>query len=140
MSLSSFVAAVENDFQIAERDVWNFILKAQSELQAGEQKAVQIIDGGFAWIQAHQQDILTTFQAFLTDAAAIGSVIPETAPEVAVATTAIDAATAAVDILSKGITNGSTPISTFANAYSQVKAAASAVSTVIKSGTAPAAS
>lgn len=136
MSISSFVAKVEADLGKGEQWVVSEIAKGWQALQSAEQTAAVDVQSLFAWISAHHQDVLALFSGVLTDLAAIGSVIPQTAPAVAVATTAVDAATAAIDVLSKGITAGSTPLSTIANAYHSVKDAQVAVTAVLKQGTA----
>jgi hypothetical protein len=135
MSFASAVAAVEADIGKGEQWVVSEIAKGWQALQTAEQTAALDVESLFAWIGAHQQDILTLFQGVLTDLIAIGSIIPQAAPVVATATTAIDAATAAVDVLSQGITAGSTPLSTVANAYQSVKNAQTAVNAVLKAGT-----
>jgi hypothetical protein len=91
----------------------------------------------FKWIQSHQLAIETTLKGVLGDLALIGSLVPATAPVVMVAVGAIDAATAAIDVLAKGINQGTTPLSTIANAYQQVKAAQTAVNGVLQHATAP---
>ena len=132
----SWLTDLEGDFEITEQKIATALAKAWTELQSAETIVVDDIAAIFNWIQTNQSGILSLFQGFLTDAAAIGSVIPQIAPEVAVATTAVDAATAAVDILAKGYAAGSTPLSTIVNAYAAVKTASSAVNTVLKAGTA----
>lgn len=131
----SFLSDIEAKFQITEQKVATAIAQAWQDLQTAEQVVVADLEGIVTWIQQHQQDILALFQGFLTDAAAIGSVIPQAAPEVAAATTAIDAATAAVNVLAQGFAAGATPVSTIANAYQTVKSAQNAVNTVLKQGT-----
>jgi len=131
----SFLSNIESVLQKDEQWVVNEIAKGWQALQNAEQTIQVDVLSIFQWVQAHQQDILTLFQGVLGDLAAIGSVIPQTAPAVAAATTAIDAATAAVDVLSAGINKGSTPLSTVANAYQAVKNAQNAVNGVLKQGT-----
>lgn len=130
--LSDFEATAQKDEQWVVKE----IATGWQALQTAEQTAAVDVVNLFGWIQAHQQQILTVFQGVLTDAAVIGSLIPETAPEVAIATTALDAATAAIDVASAGVTAGSTPLSTLANAYQLSKTAASAVNAVLQQATA----
>jgi len=131
----SFLTNIESVLQKDEQWVVNEIAKGWKALQTAEQTVATDVLSVFQWIQAHQQDILALFQGVLTDLAAIGSIIPQTAPAVATATTAIDAATAAIDTLAGGINKGSTPLSTVANAYQAVKSAQNAVNAVLKQGT-----
>lgn len=135
MTVASFVAQVEADIGKGEQWLVGEIAKGWQALRTAEQTAVVDVESCFAWISAHQQDIIALFQGVLTDLGAIGSILPQAAPVVAAATTAIDAATAAVDVLSQGITQGSTPLSTIASAYQSVKNAQNAVNAVLKQGT-----
>jgi len=130
--LSNFEAAALKD----EQWVVNEIAVGWQTLQKAEQTVAVDVQNIFAWLQAHHADILALFQGVLSGAAAIGSLLPQTAPAVSVATTAIDAATAAIDQLSKGITAGTTPLSTITNAYHVVKDAQTAVNNVLKVATA----
>jgi len=132
----SWLTTLEGKVELTEQEVATALAKAWSELQSAETVIVDDIAAIFAWIKNNQASILALFQGFLTDAAVIGSVIPGIGPEVTAATTAIDAATVAVDVLSKGYAAGSTPLSSIANAYGAVKTAANAVNTVLKAGTA----
>ena len=132
----SWLSDFEATFQKDEQWVVAEIAKGWQALQAAEQTAVVDVQNVVGWIQAHQQQILTLFQGVLADAAVIGSIIPQAAPAVQAATIAIDAATAAIDVAAKGVTAGSTPLSTLANAYQLGKDAASAVNTVLKQATA----
>lgn len=131
----SLLANLEALIQKDEQWVVAEIAKGWQALQTAEQTAAIDIENLFKWISTHQQDILNLFQGVLSDLATVGSIIPQAAPIIATATTAIDAATAAVDVLSKGVTAGSTPLSTIANAYHAVKTAQTAVTGVLKQAT-----
>ena len=135
MTISSFVAKVEAEIGKGEQWLVNEIAKGWQALKTAEQTAAVDVESCFAWISAHQQDIIALFQGVLTDLGAIGTILPQAAPVIATATTAIDAATAAVDVLSQGIQQGATPLSTIANAYQSVKNAQNAVNTVLQHGT-----
>ena len=111
------------------------IAKGWAAIQAEAHKIEIDVLGIFNWISAHHQSIQAVFTGVLNDLAIVGAILPQTAPVVATATTAIDAATAAIDILSKGIQQGTTPLSTVANAYHAVKDAQTAVNAVLKQGT-----
>jgi hypothetical protein len=131
----SLLSEIEAKFVLTEQKVASAIAQAWKDLRSVENVIVADLEGIVQWIAQHQQDILGLFQGFLTDAAAIGTVIPQTAPAVAAATTAIDAATAAVNVLAQGFATGATPVSTIANAYQSVKNAQNAVNAVLKQGT-----
>lgn len=131
----SWLSDLESDVEIGEQQIATALAKAWQELQAAETIVVDDIAAIFAWIKNNQASLLSLFQGFLADAQAIGAVIPGIAPEVSAATTAIDAATAAVDVLSQGYSAGSTPLSTIVNAYQSVKTAQNAVNAVLKQGT-----
>lgn len=131
----SLLSDIEAKFELTEQKVATAIAQAWKDLQTVENVVVADLEGIVQWIQQHQQAILGLFQGFLTDAAAIGAIIPQTAPEVAAATTAINAATAAVNVLAQGFQTGATPVSTIANAYQAVKNAQSAVNAVLTQGT-----
>lgn len=131
----SWLSDLEAEVEIGEQQIATALAKAWQELQSAETVVVDDIAAIFTWIKNNQASILSLFQGFLTDATAIGSVIPGIAPEVTAATTAIDAATAAVDVLSQGYRAGSTPLSTIVNAYQSVKTAQNAVNAVLKQGT-----
>lgn len=111
------------------------IAKGWAAIKAEAHKIEVDVLGVFNWIQAHHTAIIGVFQGVLHDLALVGEIIPTTAPYVVAATQAIDAATAAVDVLSKGIQQGVTPLSTVANAYHAVKDAQTAVNNVLKQGT-----
>ncbi len=93
------------------------------------------IQGVFGWISTNHLAITNGFKGALSALAAVGAVIPQSAPAVIAATLAIDAATAAVDSLSKAIVAGNTPLSTAVNAYHAVKDAETAVTSVLKQAT-----
>lgn len=136
MSLSSFVAKLEADIGKGEQWVVKEIAQGWNALQKAEKTVEVDVESVFAWLQAHHADILALFQGALTDLSKIGGIFPQGSAVVASATLAIDAATAAIDVLSKGITQGTTPLSTITNAYQSVKTAQNAVNTVLKHGTA----
>ncbi len=112
------------------------IAKGWAALQKETKTAETDLLGIFNWISAHQVGITNTFKGVLEGLAVVGAAVPQTAPAVATATIAIDAATAAIDALSKGIQQGSTPLSTAVNAYHAVKQAQTAVNAVLVQATA----
>ena len=128
---TNFTKAVQKDEQWVVKE----IAQGWTAIKAEAHKIEVDVLGVFDWIQKHQVAIETVFKGVLNDLAVVGSLLPQTAPVVAAATTAIDAATAAIDILSKGIQAGATPLSTVTNAYHAVKDAQTAVNAVLKAGT-----
>lgn len=133
--MTSFLQNLEAGFQKDEQWVINEITKGWQLLQSVGHTADVDIQAIFTWIQTHHSSILAVFQGALTAAATIGSILPGGAPAVATATLAIDAATAAIDSLSKTVVAGSTPLSTVVNAYHAVKDAQTAANAVIKQAT-----
>jgi hypothetical protein len=133
---SSITGAIQTDEQwvVAE------IAKGWADIQTFGQTIQMDVKAVETWIASNHAGIISLFQGALTGLEAIGSAIPMAAPEVAAATLAIDAATAAVDTLSKHVLSGTTPISTVMNTYHAVKDAQTAVTAVLKAGTAPPAS
>lgn len=127
---------LENRVVKDEEWVIGEITKGWAAIQSGLHQAEIDVLGVFSWLNTNHSQILGVFTTALTDLAAVGSIIPQTAPYVQTATKMIDAATAAVDLLSKGIQKGTTPLSTIANAYHAVKDAQSAVNIVLKAKTA----
>ena len=132
----NWFANLENSFVKDEEWVVSELAKGWQALQTAEKTAETDILGIFSWINTNHSQILAVFSTALSGLSAVGALIPQTAPMVATATTAIDAATAAVDVLAKGIQQGSTPLSTAVNAYHAVKTAQSAVAVVLKAKTA----
>jgi hypothetical protein len=114
---------------------WKLLQNVEAKVVAGVHTAQIDIEGIFQWIAAHQTTLLATFQAALGAAATLGGLIPGAGPSVVVATTAINAATDAINILSKSVISGSTPLSTAVTAFAAVKDASAAVTTVVKQAT-----
>jgi hypothetical protein len=131
------LATFEATFQKDEQWVVTELANGWQDLENAIATVAVDVESVFGWIQAHQSTILSVFQGVLTGVAAIGSVLPGAAPLVTTATTAIDAATAAIDVLSQGLTAGSTPMSTLSNAYALTKQASSAVNAVLTQVSAP---
>jgi hypothetical protein len=132
MSLwSTITGAVKKDEQwvVAE------IAKAWKDIENLGQSLQMDVKGVESWITAHHLDIVNLLQGALTDLRAVGTILPVSAPVVAGATLAVDAATAAVDALSKSVLSGTTPISSIVNTYHAVKDAQTAVTSVLKTGT-----
>ena len=134
--IMSWLTNLENTFVKDETWVVSELAKGWAALQADETTAETDILGIFSWLNTYHSQIISVASTALNGLATIGALIPQTAPMVATATTAIDAATAAIDVLSKGIQKGSTPLSTAVNAYHAVKTAQSAVNVVLKAKTA----
>lgn len=126
----SAVAAFEAKFQVFETDIVTWVNQAWVEVQAVESWVDNELTTIAAWIAAHQTDI----NALFSTAAAL---VPQAAPEITLAETALAAAGAASTALAAGLKAGSTPASTISNAYSAVKAASSAVNAVLQVAAAP---
>lgn len=135
-NIKAEITKAEAGFAKDEQWVISEITKGWQLLQNVGHTAEVDIENIFTWVQTHQSSIIAILQKALSAAGMIGLAIPQAAPAVAAATVAIDAATVAVDTLSKAVVAGSTPLSTAVNAYHAVKAAQSAVNTVITQATA----
>jgi len=94
----------------------------------------------FQYIWTHQQQIVANLHNALMAITTVGELIPATAPAAALvqgALTAINAATAATNVLGHAVVAGSAPLSTAVNAFHALKDAQTAVNAVIKQATAP---
>lgn len=139
----SWLSNIEGVIQKDEQWVVAEIRKGWTLVQNAEHQAEIDILNVFHWISAHQQDALTLLHNVLTDitaaATVAGAVFPQFAAPISAsviaATTAINAGTAAINVLARGIQQGSTPISTVANAYQASKSAVNAVNDVLKHAT-----
>ena len=128
----SALAAFEAEFQVDETKIVTWINQAWTEVQAIESWVDSELTTISGWIAAN----LTTIDAGLS---AVASLVPATAPEIAVAETALQAASVATAALAAGLTAGSTPASTISNAYTAVNNAAIAVKGVLNVAATPAA-
>jgi hypothetical protein len=126
-----FEAAIAKD----EQWVLAEFTKGWSLLQTVGHTAEVDIEHIFGWIQSHQGDILKIFHDALGVLASVGGLVPGIGPEIVIATTAINAATAGINILAKAVIAGSTPLSVAVNAYHAVKDAQTAVNGVLKHAT-----
>lgn len=129
-SAPSALATFEAQFQVDETKIVTWINEAWTEVQAIESWVDNELTTISGWIAANLQ----TIDAVLSGVAGL---IPATAPEVAVAETALQAASVATAALAAGLTAGSTPASTISNAYTAVNNAAVAVKGVLNIAAAP---
>ena len=93
----------------------------------------------FKYIAAHQQQIVAGLHNALTAITTVGALVPGTSPAAAIITgalTAINAATAATNVLGQAVVAGTTPLSTAVNAFHALKDAQTAVNAVVKQATA----
>jgi len=130
MSIASALSAFEAEFQVTENNIVTWINQAWTEVKAVESWVDNELTTIASWIAAHQADINSLFST----AAAL---VPQAAPEIALAETALAAAGAASTALAAGLKAGSTPASTISNAYTAVKTASSAVNAVLAKAAAP---
>ncbi len=96
------------------------------------------IQGIFHYISGHQQQIISSLHSALSVITTVGVFIPATAPAAVIiqaALTAINAATAATNVLGQAVVAGPTPLSTAVNAFHALKDAQSAVNAVVKQAT-----
>jgi hypothetical protein len=133
--LTAFVHKLEVGFAKDEQWVVAEFTKGWQLLQSAEKTAQVDIENIFHWIAAHQSTLLAALQEALSAASILGNFIPGAGPTVAAATLAINAATEAVNVLSKSVLAGSTPLSTAVSAYHAVKDAQTAVNAVLKAST-----
>jgi hypothetical protein len=131
----SFFEKLQAGFVKDEQWVLSEITKGWQLLQTVGHTVDVDIHNIFSWIQTHQGNILAIFQQALSAMTIVGAVIPGIGPGVAAATEAINVATVAVNVLSKSVIAGSTPLSTAVNAYHAVKDAQTAVNAVLKHAT-----
>lgn len=124
------LAKFENEFQVIETDVITWINKAWTEVEAIESWVDNELTSIAGWIAAHETDINALFST-------ASALVPQAAPEIAMAETALAAAGAASTALAAGLKQGSTPASTISNAYTAVKAASNAVNNVLAIAAAP---
>lgn len=130
MILATALATFEAEFQVTESKIVTWLNQAWVEVEAVESWADNEATTIANWIAAHQTDI----NALFTTAAAL---VPEAAPEIAAAETALAAAGAASTILAAGLKAGTTPASTLSNAYTAVKVAGAAVGALLQKAAAP---
>lgn len=136
----SWLSSIELVLQKDEQWVVAEIRKGWTLVQNAEHQAEIDVLNIFHWISAHQTDILNILHTVLMDvqagAAVASSVLPgygaAVASAVLAANTAVQAASAGINVLAQGIAKGSTPLSTVVNAYQKTKDAANAVNTVLK--------
>jgi hypothetical protein len=136
--ISGFFHKLEAGFQKDEAWVIAEFTKGWQLLQSVGHTLAVDIQGIFAWVQAHQASLLAIFQQALQAIGILSATIPgggAAGAAVAAAITAINAATATVNVLGKAVINGSTPLSTAVSAYHAVKDAQTAVNGVIKGAT-----
>lgn len=96
------------------------------------------IEGIFSYISTHQQQILANLHSALVFLAPLETVVAGSSPAgaiVSAALTAINAATAATNVLGKAVVAGNTPLSTAVNAFHALKDAQTAVNAVVKQAT-----
>jgi hypothetical protein len=97
------------------------------------------IKGIFQYIATHQQQIVGYLHSALSAMTTVGLLFPATSPAAAVvqtALTAINAATAATNVLGQAVVSGSTPLATAVDAFHALKDAQTAVNAVVKQATA----
>ena len=129
-STQSPLAKFEAEFNVVETDIVTWINQAWTEVQAIESWVDNELTTIAGWLAAHLQ----TIDGVLT---AVGGLVPASAPEIAVAETALEAASVASAALAAGLKAGSTPASTISNAYTAVNNAAIAVKGVLGVAAAP---
>ena len=138
-TLKSDLDALNQKVQTTEAWVVNEIAKGWHLLQTvGHTVQVDIL-AIFQWIQSHQVQIIAALKnamGAITMVSALATPGGTAAAAVNVALTAINAATAATNVLGKAIVSGTTPLSTAVDAFHAVKSAQSAVNDVIKAATA----
>jgi hypothetical protein len=96
------------------------------------------IQGIFQYISTHQQQILANLHNALAAVSTLGVLVPGAGPIAEVvqsALVAINAATAATNVLGSAIVAGPTPLSTAVNAFHSLKDAQTAVNAVVKMAT-----
>lgn len=130
MTFATALASFESEFETSEQQIVTWINQAWLEVETVESWVDNELTTIAGWIAAHQSDI----NALLSG---VASLVPSTAPEIAAAEVALAAAGAASTALAAGLKAGSTPASTISNAYTAVKAAASAVNGVLSLAAAP---
>lgn len=137
----SFFTNLYDIIQKDEQWVVTELQKAYSEAQAGAAVLTADINGVFSWIKAHQAQLQGIMTVALQGAALAGGV-PQLAPFVPIAVTALDASEATIDALASSV-SAQTPapdlLTAGVNAYHTVIDARTAVTAVLKAATSTAA-
>ncbi len=96
------------------------------------------IKGIFHYIATHQQSIVGNLHSALSALTMVGMFIPGASPTAGIiqaALTAINAATAATNVLGQAVVSGTTPLGTAVDAFHALKDAQTAVNAVVKQAT-----
>lgn len=133
----SFFNNLYNILQKDEQWVVTELQKVWVEAQAGAKVLTSDINGIFSWVKAHQSQLQSIMTVALQGVALAGGV-PQLAPLIPVATTALDAAEVTIDALAKSVaaSSPSADLATAAtNTYHAVIDARTAVTQVLKAAT-----
>lgn len=133
----SFFSNLYDIIQKDEQWVVTELQKAISEAKAGAAVLTADINGVTGWIKAHQAQLQSIMTIALQGVALAGGV-PQLAPLIPVATTALDAAEVGIDALSKSVlaqTPSNDLATTATNTYHAVIDARTAVTSVLKAAT-----
>jgi hypothetical protein len=137
-SIKADIDKLNNSIQKDEAWVVNEINKGWQLLESVGHTIDLDIQGIFHYVSTHQQQIVGYLHNALSALTTVGLMFPATSPAAAIvqtALTAINAATAATNVLGQAIVAGSTPLSTAVNAFHALKDAQTAVNAVIKHAT-----